>query len=379
MTDKEIQDPNIEQGLSNSNNKKEFTEKLWSFCPVCGKKIPIIKKLKYCINCGTDLNYIKEHKKIKQKLISEPYIVPKNETQTYENSISEEYLKISDDDITKTKNHELWGTMPSIGISFGAFLLVNFVTAGILVILVFLSFNMEDLLELVANPYFLIFSLFFELIFVIIPVLYVGKYLEKPSLKNRFGLLGFSIKGFSRKGVIKEILIGLGLALGGYLLVYGVSFLTEIILEFFFGVEILNDLNNSGSDVGIIVPRGDILSLILLSLVMILIIGTSEEILFRGFMQKGLMRSLGTVGGIMITSFVFAIIHVLGIVLLFLEQSLLHILVAFLLSFPPYLIVSLFLGLIYYWRNENLIAVIIAHGVYNALTIILTYLFLYTF
>lgn len=378
MTDKEIQDPNNEQKFSNSNNRKELNDKFWAFCPVCGNKIPKIQKLKFCINCGTDLNYLKDYKQLKPSKSINPYILPKKYPQPYVPSISYKFKKISDDDIINTKNQELWGTMPSIGVSLGAFLLMDFIIAGLVAIMIFFSFNLEVLFDFLANPYFIIFSSFFELIFVLVPVLYVGKYLKNPSLKNRLGLLGFTLKGLTRKGLFKEILIGLGFAVAGVLLVYMVSFLTEITLEIFFGVEIIRDLSSTTSDVEIIISEGDILSIILLSLVMILIIGTSEEILFRGFMQKGLTRSLGNIGGILITAFVFAMIHVLGIVILFLDTPIL-MLISFVLSFIPYFIISLFLGLIYYWRNENLIAVILTHGVYDALTIIVVYIFYYAF
>ncbi|MFX0003282.1 MAG: CPBP family intramembrane glutamic endopeptidase [Candidatus Hermodarchaeota archaeon] len=375
MTDKELKNSNQDQNLSNSKKKKEMDGKLWSFCPVCGKTIPKSQMLKFCIHCGVDLDYIKKYKQLNPN----PNIQENEYPQPHITSDFYKLNKISDVNILNTKNHELWGTMPSVGISLGAFLLMELITTGVLLVMIFFSFNLEVLMDFLSNPTFIIFSTFFELIFILVPVLYVGKYLTNPSLKNRLGLLGFTLKGFTKKGLIKEIFLGLSLAFAGYLLVYGISFLTEITLEFFFGVEIISDLNSATGEFGINIPEGDIASLIVFSLVMILIVGTSEEILFRGFMQKGLMRSLGNLGGIMITAFIFAMIHVLGIVLLFLEESLIHILISFLLSFPPYLIVSLFLGLIYYWRNENLIAVIIAHGVYNALTIILLYFFSYAF
>jgi membrane protease YdiL (CAAX protease family) len=378
MTDKEIQDSKQEPKILNSKNIKDINESSWSFCPVCGNKIPNIHKIKFCFKCGTDLKYLKEHKQLKPTDVNNPYIQTKDYPLHEIPLISYGPPKIEDDEIINTKNHELWGTGPSIGISLGAFFAMNFASAGILVIMIFMSFNLETLVEFVANPYFVAMSSFFELIFVLFPVLYVGKYLRNPSLKNRLGLLGFTSKGLDRKGIVKEIFIGLGFAVAAYYLVFGVSFLTEIILEFFFGIEIIHDINSGAGGAGIVFIQGDILSIVLLSVVMILIIGTSEEILFRGFMQKGLTRSLGTKGGIMLTAFIFTMIHVLGVVLLFIDSPL-FLLISFLLSFFPYFAVSILLGLIYYWRKENLIAVIITHGVYDALTIIVAYTFLYGF
>jgi membrane protease YdiL (CAAX protease family) len=376
MTNKDIKPSDNEKESSNSINTKDLEDNSWSFCPVCGYKIPKIQKLKFCFKCGTDLKYLKENKQLKPTDASNPYTQPKEALQHDIPLVSYDPLKIEDDEIINTKDHELWGTGASIGLSIGAFMAMNFATAGILVVMILFTSDLEALLDFVANPYFIVISSFFELIFVLFPVIFIGKYLRNPSLKNRLGLLGFTSKGFDRKGILKEILLGLGLAVVGYFLVYGVSFLTEISLEFIFGIEIIQDINAGAGDAGILLVEGDILSLVLLSLVMVLIIGTSEEILFRGFMQKGLTRSLGNKGGILLTAFIFAMIHVLGIVLLFIDSPIL-IVISFLLTFVPYFIVSIFLGLIYYWRNENLIAVVVTHGVYNALTIILAYIFLY--
>jgi len=373
MDDKEGQDLNNEQETITSKDEIELNDTNWLFCPVCGKKIPNIHNLKFCMSCGTNLDYLKEHRILQQEKVINPYIKPSKYPQPYTPPISYGPKKISDEEIIDTKNHELWGTTASIGVPLGAFLLMNFLTAGILVIIIYASFDLELLYEILLNPYFLIISSFFELIFIIVPVVYVSKYLQNPTLENRLGLLGFTTRGIEKKGVLKEILIGLGFAVIGVSLVWIVSLLTEIILEILFGIKIGNGFGSGTGDVESIIISSDILSLILLSIVMILIIGTSEEILFRGFMQKGLMRSLGNKWGIIVTAFIFAMIHVIGIILIAIDTPLV-LLISFLLSFIPYFAISLLLGLIYYWRNENLLAVIITHGVYNALTIIIAFI-----
>ncbi|MFX1304590.1 MAG: CPBP family intramembrane glutamic endopeptidase [Promethearchaeota archaeon] len=372
MNNKEAQDLNKRRDYTNSNDKTALNKLNWSFCPFCGNKIPKIRKLKFCINCGTNINYLKEFKKLQPKKVKNPFIHATEYPMTLTPSIVYGPKKILDDEIINTKDHELWGTMASIGVPLGAYLLMNFIAAILFAIIIYFSFNLEFLFD----PYFIIFSSFFELIFILIPIIYVKNYLQNPTLKNRLGLLGFTLKGFNKKEIFKEILIGLGFAVIGILLVASVSFLTEFILKIFFGIEIVRDLSSTTTDVELIISSANIFSLILLSIVMILIIGTSEEILFRGFMQKGLMRSLGNKWGILITAFIFSMIHLLGIFLIGLETPLVLI-ILFFLSFVPYFAISLMLGLIYYWRNENLIAVIIAHGVYDTLAIILAYIFYY--
>ncbi|MFX0135075.1 MAG: CPBP family intramembrane glutamic endopeptidase [Candidatus Hodarchaeota archaeon] len=374
MNEKEAQDSNKKKESTNLKNNLRLNEILWLYCPVCGNNIPKIQNLKFCINCGTNLKYLKEHKNIQPRKAINPYIQPATYPQHYKPPTYYGPKKISDNDIIDTKNHELWGTMTSFGLPLGAYFLMNFLASGLFAIIIYFSFNFDFLFD----PYFIIFSSFFELLFLLIPVLYVGNYLQNPTLKNRLGLLGFTLKGLNKKGIVKEILIGLAFALIGILLVAAVTFLTEIILELFFGIEIVREVSSTTTDIEYIISSADILSLIFLSIVMVLIIGTSEEILFRGFMQKGLARSLGNNWGILITAFVFAIIHILGIFLMTLDSPL-KLIISFFLSFIPYFAISLMLGLIYSWRNENLIAVIITHGVYNALSIIIAYMFYYLF
>ncbi|MFX0104293.1 MAG: CPBP family intramembrane glutamic endopeptidase [Candidatus Hodarchaeota archaeon] len=376
MNEKKAQDLNKKQESNNFKDRTIINELIWSFCPVCGNEIPKIQHLKFCIKCGTNLRYLKKHNILQprketneQPIIYHKPVIP---------LVFSELKKITDDEITNTKNHKLWGAMASFSVPLGAFLLMNFLTAGLIVVIIFFSFDLEFLFNFIMNPYFLIFSSFFELIFILFPVLHVKKYLQNPTLKNRLGLLGFTLKGMKKKGIIKEILIGFIFAGITILIVAVVSFLTEIMLELIFGIEIVRELSSTTTDVELIISSSDILTLILLSIVMILIIGTSEEILFRGFMQKGLMRSLGNKWGILITAFIFSLIHLLGLFLMLLETPLV-LFISFLLSFIPYFAISLILGLIYYWRNENLIAVIITHGVYNALAIILAYIFYFVF
>ena len=368
MNDKEAQDNNKNQENASHKDGTELKSDKWLFCPVCGNKIPNIQKLKFCISCGTNLEYLKEHKTLQKEELWNPYIIPSQYPQYRVPPISHGPKKIPDDEINDPKNYKLWGTWPSIGIPLGAFLLMNLLTAGILIILIYTSFNIDLLYNIISNPYFLIFSSFFELIFIVVPVSYVTRYLQNPSLENRLGLLGLTVRGFGKKKIIKEIVLGLGFAVIGLFLVVGVSFLTEFIIDLIPGIDI-RSVNGATGDIDYIIGSADVLSIILLSLVMILIIGTSEEILFRGFMQKGLVRNLGNKAGLIITALIFALIHVLGVLTILFEDPLV-LLVSFLLSFIPYFAISLLLGFIYYWRKENLLAVIVTHGVYDALTII---------
>lgn len=372
MNDKQLKDQNKEEDLIKPQEKPD-SNKEWLFCPICGSKLPKIKNLKFCIKCRTNISYIKKHKKFPPRKTPIPHIRTISYPQYHPSEIFYGIKKIPDENITHTKDLKLWGTMTSLGLPIGAYILMNFALAGFLAILAFFTTDLDGLMDLMYNPYFIIFSSFFELIFILVPIIYVGKYLQTPSFENRLILLGFTSRGYERNEIYKEILIGLAFAVIGIVLVVISSIFIEIILEIIFGVDIIRDVSGTTTDVEIIVSSLDIFSLIIFAIVMILVIGTSEEILFRGFMQKGLVRNIGNTWGIIISALIFSMFHLIAFFFMASESTLTFI-VSFLLSFVPYFSISLMIGWLYYWRNENLIAVVITHGVYDAITIILAFI-----
>jgi len=280
--------------------------------------------------------------------------------------------KITEEDLLDLQDKKLWSSGASVGVTALAFVIMNFIGVLGIVIFMFFSLSLEDLYNLIDNPYFIIFSSFTELILFIVPLLYVGKYLERPNINNRLIILGFSTKNFNKIQLIKEILIGLGFAVLGVLLVLFVSFVMELSLTAIFGFEIVSGIIGTPSEVDVLITSSDTLSIILLIIIMIVIIGTSEEVLFRGFLQKGLVRSLGKTKGLLITAFIFSSIHLIAIFLY--PESLTAFVIALFFNFFPFFAISILLGLLYSWRKENLIAVMITHGVYNALRIIMAFL-----
>ncbi|MHA2005913.1 MAG: CPBP family glutamic-type intramembrane protease [Promethearchaeota archaeon] len=363
-----------EKDTSRTSEEQEPLKSDWLFCPLCGNSLPKVQNLKFCIKCGTNLEYIKEHKELPDLPDSNPYKTPvqyPQYSQFQPPRIKYGPPKIPTEDLVNNKEYKLWSSGASIGLPFGAFLVMNLILGGFFALIMFASFDMDVINDLTFNSYFVSFISLFELIFIFFPVIYVRKYLEDPTLKNSLIFLGFTSRGLDRKGIIKESLIGFGLAIIGVLLVSFVSVFVELFVEFIFGIEIITDPSNT---TGNVLPM-DLPSLVTFSIILILVIGTSEEILFRGFMQKGLVRSLGRNWGIILTAFLFSMVHLINIFLTFSESPFL-MLISFLISFFPYFSISLMLGLIYQWRNENLIAVMITHGVYDVLTIILAF-FLY--
>ncbi|MHA1985195.1 MAG: CPBP family glutamic-type intramembrane protease [Promethearchaeota archaeon] len=349
--------------LHRANSNEESINIDWKFCPICGAQLPSIKNLKFCTVCGTDIKYIKDKKKLRSSYTFNPNESPLHYSQNKISSNINVPIIITDDNLIDNKEHKLWSTTASIGLPVAALFIFNGLAGVFLTIIMVISF------DLATSSYFISFLSIFELIFLVLPLTYVGRYLQNPTFKNRLILLGFTTRGFDKRRISKEILIGLGFALIGVSAVILVSFSIEAILELFFGIIVVQD---STGLTGIIIPP-DLTSVIVFSVILLLVIGTSEEVLFRGFMQKGLVRTLGDKWGIIFTALIFSLIHLLGLFLIALESLYLFI-ISFLISFTPYFVISLILGWLYHWRNENLIAVMITHGVYDVLIIVITFL-----
>ena len=345
----------------------------WKVCPYCGAQLPRLAELKFCTSCGIDLEYLKTHKKMPPDFI-EKFNNSRNTLFDQQSVILKGITQISDDEILETRDKKLWSVAASIGLTIVAVLIMNFVAVVLIVPFIFFAPSIEALMNSLSSPYFIIITSFAEIILILIPIIFIKKYLRKPTLKNRFALLGFTTKGMNSWRIIKEILIGLVFSVIGIIVVLFVSFFIEAIVEFIFGVQVIRDVSSSGGNVDIIILASDLPGLILLMLTMIIVVGTSEEILFRGFMQRGLIRRLGKQWGLWITALVFTFIHLIGSFLIY-DIFSLSFLVSFLISFFPYLAISSLLGAVYLWRKENLIAVIIMHGFYDALTVLMVFMF----
>ncbi len=365
----------------------------WKFCPVCGVELPKMQDLQFCINCGLDLIHVKEHEQLppgfkKGAPIKYQYTKPSSSRVSHVKVSS----RLSDEEIFGKEDRKLWGTFASIGFPILGFALVNIIPVAIVFFLVLFASDINKLADVVNNPFFSLFLIVFELILMLIPVLHTRIYFTNPSFKKSFRILGFTTKTYDRRGVLKEILLGISFAIISFFLVTIVSIATDAIFQplFYIGGENSISHNNYAQ---ISVSSTNVLILILTIAIMMIVVGPSEEILFRGYMQKGLVRNVGNKVGISITAGLFALFHVIFYLLAILILSILILTLgplgiisnitdvigsvqtnaeAFVLAVFPYLSISFLLGLLFYWRKENLIANTITHGLYNSIIAIVS-------
>ncbi|TXT61911.1 MAG: putative CAAX amino terminal protease self-immunity [Promethearchaeota archaeon] len=333
--------------MSDKSNDERIN---WVYCPRCGYKLsegsPDIAE---CPSCGLNFQLLGSNAQVKEMLPN--------------TSQKKEKIKLKEEEIINNPK-AFWRPKASIFWPLISLIIMSQILGVILIILVFAGVaSFESLL----SPGFIIVSSIAELVFMVVPVLYVGQYLQNPSFKNRAKFLGVFIRKEERFFTLKESLLGIGFAVVCVFIVNLLSLVLEIIFNPVLPTNVPTD------EIDVMFSSSNLIETILLSIIMIVIIGPSEEIAFRGFMQRGLVRSYNKKKGIWITAIIFALIHVVT-VLVDIPNSPISTIVYFFVLFAPYLLISLILGYLFSWRNENLIAPILTHGVYNAITVILAFL-----
>ena len=129
------------------------------------------------------------------------------------------------------------------------------------------------------------------------------------------------------------------------LAIFFVSFLYMFLMNSLFGIE------NPGSKIEILVGNRSISSNILLVVVAV-IAPFSEEVFFRGFLYSAFKKSWGVNVALLLSSFLFAIVH--------LE----------LYSFIPLIIIGWLLAYLFE-KTKSLLMPIFLHGVYNLILILI--------
>jgi len=222
------------------------------------------------------------------------------------------------------------------GLAFGATILLG--------ILIAIPLVMSGLIRLVGpyiifEPYaFLIFTIS-EIGFIIPPIWYV---------RTR----GYNLSSLGMKRLKSLRDIGIGLGLGMFMLV--ANLVVSALIAYLFQIP--------ESEVALIPFASSPFEVVLWVIVMFVIVGFSEELLFRGFLQRRMelyFRARQNRPGLialLITSFIFAAIHldVIGL--------------------PTRFVLGLFLGYLAQKRNYAIIGPTVAHGFNNAAVVVLLFL-----
>jgi len=138
----------------------------------------------------------------------------------------------------------------------------------------------------------------------------------------------------------------------GLVPLYLVTAAVTVALTIVFGPDPTTEAFNTAS-----IPR-DPFQLVAYVIVYLILVGPAEELAFRGFIQKGLENSFGTIKGLLIASILFGLPHIA--------------------NYPYNAVTASASGLVlgYVWQKtgQNTTATALIHGVYNSIGIILVYL-----
>jgi membrane protease YdiL (CAAX protease family) len=229
--------------------------------------------------------------------------------------------------------HVLLLTGAAFGLAIGltVVLMIPLMASGLIVV---------DLItgSIYLDPLAIIITTFASMGFIVPPIWYVRK--------NGYSLSSLGIKNMKS---LKEGF--LGIAFGGALLV--ANLLVSLLIGFVFGVP--------DTEVGFFVVE-TLFEVALWVILMFAVVGFSEELLFRGFLQRRMemyfsqRRPRAGLYALIITSFIFALIH--------LDPF----------GLPNRFVLGLILGYLAQKRKYSIMAPTVAHGFNNAAVVILVFL-----
>ena len=206
-----------------------------------------------------------------------------------------------------------------------------------------------------------------SLLFLIIPIMWIQRYYPGIlTIKQRLSELGIPLERYSRKELIREMLLGFLMGLLSFFLVILLQLLSYYLIILIFKVDIYIYLDSIQFEDFLIIIPTNIYDLILFILMMSFLIGVPEEIMFRGFVQRSFENSLSKPAALILTAVYFSLFHIF----IYILQP-----IIFIFLVVPFIGLSILLGLIRNWRGD-IIASIVTHFVYNSTQTILIFLIL---
>ena len=312
-------------------------------CPICKQANQKSQKTFFCIHCGYQFPVDRNNQLILD-----------------ENNFSIKFQKNKAKIISKKKKKN-WRLLTGFTISFGTFLLAS-------IAFFFILIGISNYTNIYPDSILFTFIITLSsLLYFIIPVLWIQRYYPGIlSMKQRLSELGVPLERYSRKELIREILLGFLLGLLAVFLALLLQLISFYLIKLIYNVDIYNFMEAINFEGLMVQIPNNIFDLILFILMMSFLIGLPEEIMFRGFVQRSFENSLTKPAALLLTAVYFAFFHIF----LYILQP-----IIFLFSIIPFIGLSILLGLIRNWRGD-IIACIFTHLVYNSTQIFILFLIL---
>ncbi len=357
-----------------TDSSHDSKDDILQFCPGCGKKIEWNKDLRFCMSCGMHLIRFVPRNKIQDWLgVS---LTSEEIEELYAYKPQDQQPSIQPVPVISSFSYRIqrpWKWGAALGLPLLSILAKLIISIAIL--FVYMLIVIEDITTLDIDAFLdehIVAITFIELVTQLalfaVPYFFTAIFFPyKAPVKERLESLGIPF-GLKAKEIFKEIGIGVGFALLMTGLAFGVQYLSAYLTQWIFNIPASELLGFDVDGTATIFPE-TIAFTIIYSILMIVSVGPSEEVLFRGFAQRGFQDSfknekLGKAMGLIITAIYFTFFH---IYIYFLELPLLFF------TFLPYFSLSLILGFLYMWR-KNLISGITAHALYNIIQFLIVIL-----
>lgn len=211
-------------------------------------------------------------------------------------------------------------------------------------------------IQLGENPWILIWLMFLELLFIIVPS-FISSRIEKKPITVVILDMGFR----KNENIVIKLIAGISFGIlfffiGNYIII----FFRDFIVKRLFGVQFIQQGQRGAITVTPIQPN--LIQIIILIILQIIIVGPSEEAFFRGFLIKKLNEKLKLQYSIIISSVCFTLYHV---------PPFLVPLTTIITFFGYYFTFGVLLSLIFIYFENSIISSSIAHSSFNIFILLL--------